>query len=128
MSSLPAPSTRSARLVADLAVLHLRHDDAPRALALGLAALKFGDARPHVLLLVAQAFLRTGDAEQALAALHRLAETGPGDVERAAAALLEAKARFRQGDTEEARARLLEATAFEAARAPRSEPEPEPGT
>ena len=109
MTSAPQPSVRSARLVADLATLYHRHDDPARALALGLAALRFGDARPELCLLVASCFLRTGDAEQALAALGRLDRQAIAPTIEAAACLLEAKARHRQGDADLARGLLARA-------------------
>lgn len=102
-------------LVASLALMYLRHADAPRALALGLAAMKQGPVRAELALLVATAFLRTGDAEQALAVLERFdfAPSGfpvpPRDEERAAALVLKAKAEHRRGETMAAQACLAEA-------------------
>ena len=105
----------SARLVASLALMYLRHDDAPRALALGLAAMRGGAVPPKLALLVAQAFLKTGDAEQALAVLSRfdgdasLLSQPPTEAERASMRILRAKAAFRQGDTATAQALLEQA-------------------
>ena len=102
-------------LVASLALMYLRHADAPRALALGLAAMKQGPVRAELALLVATAFLRTGDPEQALAVLERFdfAPDGfpvpPDTDERAAALVLKAKAEHRRGQSMAAQAYLAEA-------------------
>lgn len=111
-----AEQLASTRLVASLALMYLRHDDAPRALALGLAAMRGGPVSPRLALLVAQAFLKTGDAEQALAVLSRFEGTAemlaraPSGEEMRSMRILRAKASHRQGRTSEALEMLEEAT------------------
>ncbi len=122
-----APDPEASALIGALALMYLRHDDAPRALALGLAAMQRARVPPpRLILLVASAFLRTGAPEQAVAVLSRLDNPGrpnlPGgqngpdglsdaisDAEARAVAVLRAKAAFRTGDTDAARTWLAEA-------------------
>lgn len=110
--------SRDAQLIGSLALMYLRHDDAPRALALGLAAMKREPVAPKLALLVGTAFLSVGDVEQALAALARF-ENGAAGMEPSpcqntlrSVQILRAKAAYRQGRTDEARA-LLEAALME---------------
>ena len=113
-------ASRDAQLIGSLALMYLRHDDAPRALALGLAAMKSEPVAPRLALLVGTAFLRTGDVEQALAVLTRFEngaegmEPSPCRTTLRSVQILRAKAAYRQGRTEEARA-LLEAALMDPA-------------
>lgn len=106
----------AAHVVAALARLYLRHGDAARALALGLAAMRLAPPEPRLVLLVAATFLRTGEPEQTLAALSAI-DSGtrvahpPDTREQAAAAFLRAKALHRLGDPEGARKALAAARA-----------------
>ena len=115
MNKLSTIAATDGDLVASLALMYLRHADAPRALALGLAAMKQGPVRAELALLVATAFLRTGDADQALAVLERFDfgpegfPVPPGRDERAAALVLKAKAEHRRGQSMAAQACLAEA-------------------
>ncbi len=115
-----AGGSGAAPVVAGLALLYLRHGDAPRALALGIAAMRLARPEPRLVLLVAAAFLRTGEPEQTLAALTALEGSGrlasvPEPIERAAAAVLRAKALYRLGDPAGARRALAEAQPVAAA-------------
>lgn len=98
-----------------LALVYLRHADAPRALALGISALRYGPATPNLMLLIANAFLKVGEPEQALAALSRfetpetLLSRMPSEVELVAYRAMTARALHRLGHTEAARDILLPA-------------------
>lgn len=109
---------RDAQLISSLALMYLRHDDAPRALALGLAAMRCDPVPPRLALLVTTAFLRVGDVAQALAVLSRFENgaegfaTAPCQMTLQSVQILRAKAAFRQGRPDEARA-MLEAALME---------------
>ena len=103
------------RNLAALGLIHLRHDAAPRAMVLGLAAMAMGDTRPRTVLMVAEALLQAGDPAQAEAALDRF-DAPPGDpaglsppptgAETAARHYLLARILLRQDRPAEARAAL----------------------
>lgn len=110
----PEADARAAAAVGALARLYLRHGDAPRALALGLAAIRLAPPEPGLVLVAAAAFLQTGDPEQARAALERMGRSDamarpPRPVEEAGAAVLTAKALNREGDRAAARDALARA-------------------
>ncbi len=118
MQLKPLADPRAAQLIASLALMYLRHSDAPRAVALGIAAMKLAPASPALALTVGTAFLRVGDADQALAVLSRFdgdaarLSVGPDTLERIAAMTLTAKAYHRLGQPDRARAVLAQAHAL----------------
>lgn len=106
--SVPEVDPRSAQIVAGLATLYYRHNDFPRALALGIMALKYGSDTSQTVLLVAACFLKTGEAQQAEAVLTRLENRDLSTDERQALTYLKAKIEFRLGNTDDARSLLLQ--------------------
>ena len=112
----PDPTTlaRHGAILAGLGLVYLRHNDAPRAMVLGLAAMAMGHLTAPAVLLVAEAMLVAGDPAQAAAVLTRLDREGglsapPTATERAARHYLAARILHREGDAEAARAELARA-------------------
>lgn len=108
----PSPPVKSAKIVAGLATLYFRYNDAARALALGLMALRCGADTPKTVLLVASCFLQMGDADQAEAALSRLEDQDLSPDMDAARNILIAKIRFRTGDPDLAKRLMTNAHAL----------------
>ncbi len=110
----PATLARHGGILAGLGLVYLRHNDAPRAMVLGLAAMAMGHLTAPAVLLVAEAMLVAGDPAQAAAVLTRFDREGglsapPTPTERAARHYLAARILHREGEGEAARAELARA-------------------
>lgn len=115
----PEPDLKSFDVVANLALIYLRHGQPDRAAALGIAAMAFGPITPQLGLIAADAFLRSDEPEQADAILSRFWTKGmlrsePDMLQLKAAHILQAKALHKTGDTTGARKELAKASQMEA--------------